>query len=279
LTLFAARPYDGGSGPFRVQFKSGSSFFMNPAHAFARLLHTLPNAATATFLALFPIVNPFGGIPMFFALTENFSRTERNRTALKVAGWVFVILVTFMFFGRFVLSLFGISLPVLKIAGGLIVANTAWGMVTASSRLTVAESADANTKEDISLTPMAMPLLSGPGSIGVVMGLAANVESVASYAGIVIGIIALSLSVYLFLRMGGPFVGRLGPNAVGAITRIFGFLILAIAVQLVADGIFDLERPEAPSTQSLAAPTPALLTASRANNRYLSVTSFSTNSE
>ena|SRR6516165_3756036 len=214
-------------------------FRMNPSHALERLLHTLPNAATATFLALFPIVNPFGGIPMFFALTENFSRAERNRTALKVSFWVFAILLVFMLFGRFVLSLFGISLPVLKIAGGLIVANTAWGMVTASSRLTVAESADANTKEDISLTPMAMPLLSGPGSIGVVMGLAANVDSLSSYIGIVIGIFALAITVYLFLRMGGPFVGRLGPNAVGAITRIFGFLILAIAVQLVADGVVD----------------------------------------
>jgi multiple antibiotic resistance protein len=253
---------------------------MNPAHALARLLHTLPNAATATFLALFPIVNPFGGIPMFFALTENFSRSERNRTALKVAVWVFVILVTFMLFGRFVLSLFGISLPVLKIAGGLIVANTAWGMVTASSRLTVAESADANTKEDISLTPMAMPLLSGPGSIGVVMGLAANVDSAASYVGIVIGIAVLSVTVYLFLRMGGPFVGRLGPNAVGAITRIFGFLILAIAVQLVADGIADL-KPEATNVAQLSSflqPSPGT-TESRAAAVYLSVTSFSTSSE
>ena len=213
---------------------------MNSAHALERLLLHLPAAATATFLALFPIVNPFGGIPMFFSLTSSFSKEERNRTALKVSFWVFVILVAFMFLGRFVLSFFGISLSVLKIAGGLIVANTAWGMVTASSRLTSAESDDASTKEDISLTPMAMPLLSGPGSIGVVMALAANVNSFLSYVGLVIGIFALTVSVYLFLRLGGPLVGKLGPNAVGAITRIFGFLILAIAVQLVADGVMDL---------------------------------------
>jgi multiple antibiotic resistance protein len=213
---------------------------MHPTSALDRLLHTLPAAATATFLALFPIVNPFGGIPMFFSLTSTFTEPERNRTALKVAFWVFVILVTFMFFGRFVLFIFGITLPVLKIAGGLIVANTAWGMVTASSRLTPDESVAANTKEDISLTPMAMPLLSGPGSIGVVMGLAAHVDSMASYVGIVLGITALAISVYLFLRMGEPFASKLGPNAMGAITRIFGFLILAIAVQLVADGVQDL---------------------------------------
>jgi multiple antibiotic resistance protein len=214
---------------------------MNSAHAFERLLVTLPAAAATAFLTLFPIVNPFGGIPMFFSLTAGMSRHDRQRTAIKVAFWVFVILVTFMFFGRFVLSILGISLPVLKIAGGLIVANTAWGMVTATSRLTTAESDDASTKEDISLTPMAMPMLSGPGSIGVVMGLAANVSSFLSYLGLVIGIAALALTVYLFLQLGGPLVGKLRPSAVGAITRVFGFLILAIAVQLVADGVLDLK--------------------------------------
>jgi len=212
---------------------------MNPAHAVENLLRTLPAAATATFLALFPIVNPFGCIPMFFSLTSGFTPLERNRTALRTAFYVFAILVTFMFFGRFVLNFFGISLPVLKIAGGLIVANTAWGMVTGGDRLTAAESDEATTKEDISLTPMAMPMLSGPGSIGVVMGLAAHVDSPTAYLGMVIGIVGLAISVYLFLRLGGPLVAQLGPSAVGAIGRIFGFLILAIAVQLIWDGVAD----------------------------------------
>lgn len=188
---------------------------------------------------MFPIVNPFGGIPLFFSMTSGFTAAERNRTALKTAGYVFAILVVFLFFGRFVLNFFGISLPVLKIAGGLIVANTAWGMVTASSRITTAESDEAATKEDISLTPMAMPILSGPGSIGVVMGLAAHADSMVSYAGMIVGIAGLAIAVYLFLRLGGPLVARLGPGAVGAINRVFGFLILAIAVQLVWDGVAD----------------------------------------
>ena len=106
-----------------------------------------------------------------------------------------VILVTFMLFGRFVLSFFGISLPVLKIAGGLIVANTAWGMVTASSRMTTEESSEALTKEDISLTPMAMPMLSGPGSIGVVMGLAAHANGFLAYIGMMIGIVLVGFTV------------------------------------------------------------------------------------
>jgi multiple antibiotic resistance protein len=212
---------------------------MSPEHAVEEILKTLPSAASATLLALFPIVNPFGGVPLFFSLTSNYPAGERHRTAVKTAMYVAAILVFFMFFGRFVLNFFGISLPVLKIAGGLIVANTAWGMVTGSSRITSAESDEATTKQDISLTPMAMPILSGPGSIGVVMGLAAHANSLVTYLGMVIGIAALALAVYLFLCLGGPLVKRLGPGAVGAINRIFGFLILAIAVQLVWDGVAD----------------------------------------
>ena len=212
---------------------------INAQMAISGLLHDLPSAATATFLALFPIVNPLGGIPLFFSLTADFPPEERNRTALKTALYVVAILVVFMFFGRFVLNFFGISLPVLKIAGGVIVANTAWGMVTGSSRMTIAESSEALTKEDISLTPMAMPMPSGPGSIGVVMGLAADADHFLSYLGMVVGIVALGLTVYLFLLLGGPFVKRLGPSAIGAINRIFGFLIFSIAVQLVWNGAAD----------------------------------------
>ena len=215
---------------------------MKSANAVQQLLTTVPVAATATFLALFPIVNPFGGIPLFFSITSGFTPHDRYRAALKTGIYVFVILVTFMFFGRFVLNFFGISLPVLQIAGGLIVANTAWGMVTGGNRMTPAESDEATTKEDISLTPMAMPMLSGPGSIGVVMGLAAHVDSMTAYLGMVIGIAALAFTVYLFLRLGGPLVDRLGAGAVGAINRIFGFLILAIAVQLIWDGMAEFKR-------------------------------------
>ena len=74
-------------------------------------------------------MNPFGGVPVVLFHDRRLSPRDRNLTALKTAGYVFAILVTFLFFGRFVLNFFGISLPVLKIAGGLIVANTAWGMV------------------------------------------------------------------------------------------------------------------------------------------------------
>jgi len=203
------------------------------------LLRGLPTAAIGTFLALFPIVNPFGAVPIFFALTSRTTNSDRRKTEVKVALFVIAILVFFLLVGRFVLHFFGISLPVLRIAGGLIVANAAWGMVTSKSRITDAEGDEAATKEDISFTPMAMPILAGPGSIGVVMGLAANSANMLTYVGMILGIAGLGLVVYLFLRLGGPLVERLGPNAIGSINRVFGFLILAVAVQLIWDGIAD----------------------------------------
>src|SRR6201998_1161829 len=154
---------------------------MTSTHALGHFLSTLPASAAATFLALFPIVDPFGGIPVFFTMTSSWTPRDRYRTALKTGVWVFVILVTFLFFGRFVLHFFGISLPVLKIAGGLIVANTAWGMVTSHARISPEENDEALDKEDISLAPLAMPLMSGPGAIGVVMALAAHVDNAAAY--------------------------------------------------------------------------------------------------
>ena len=156
---------------------------MNTAHALGHFLRTLPASAAATFLALFPIVDPFGGVPIFFTMTSTWTPQERRRTACKTGLWVFLILVTFLFFGRFVLHFFGISLPVIKIAGGLIVANTAWGMVTSHARITPEESHEAQDKEDISLTPMAIPMLFRPGSNGVVMGLAAHANSMTAYLG------------------------------------------------------------------------------------------------
>ncbi len=198
--------------------------------------------ASVSFLALFPIVNPLGAIPLFFSLTRNLPKPELHAVELKIAVYVTLILLVFMVVGPAVLEFFGISIGVLKIAGALIVANTAWAMATGASRITTDEQVEATHKEDISFTPMAMPMLSGPGSIGVAMGLGATAQSFWHFLGLSVGIVGLGLSVFLLLRSSEPLSSRLGPGTVGALNRIFGFLILAIAVQLCWNGIQDLRE-------------------------------------
>jgi multiple antibiotic resistance protein len=194
-------------------------------------------AAITAFVALFPIVNPLGGLALFFALTSADSEAERRSAAARIAVYVIGILVAFAVGGSYVLEFFGISLAALRIAGGLIVAHTAWTMVTASNRITPAENAEAKERDDIAFTPMAMPMLAGPGSIGVVMALAARPDPATWMIGITLAIVAMGALIYGLLRVGAPLAKRMGPGVLGAIDRILGFLILAIAIELIITGL------------------------------------------
>ncbi|MDD5363654.1 MAG: MarC family protein [Ignavibacteria bacterium] len=190
-----------------------------------------------SFVALFPIVNPIGAIPVFCSLTSNSTVEERKKTAFKTALNVFIILLAFYFLGEFVLGFFGISLAVLKISGGLIVAHTAWEMVTSKKKLSAEEHQEVQEKEDISFTPMALPLLSGPGSIGAAIGLSIQGYQLSYIGGISAGILLTAISVYIALMLSLPLLKILGKTGVGVLNKIMGFFILAIAVQLIVNGI------------------------------------------
>ena len=205
------------------------------------------NYAVGTLVALFPIANPIGAVPAFYSLTGSDSRTDRRKQAQRTALNVVLILALFLFAGRTVLEFFGISLNVLRIAGGLLVAHAAWEMVTSKQRITDSEHQAAIEKEDVSFTPMAIPLIAGPGSIGVVIGLATKMTQWSEYLGCLIGIILFGGLLYLCLALGETLLSKLGHNGFGALNRVFGFFILAIAVQLMADGVISLFQTAAPT--------------------------------
>jgi multiple antibiotic resistance protein len=206
----------------------------------------LLNYTIVTLAALFPIANPIGAVPVFYALTEPDSRTERKKAAQQIVMNVVVILAAFLLGGRAVLEFFGISLNVLRIAGGLLVANAAWEMVTSRQRLTDSEQEARHEQEDITFTPMAIPLIAGPGSIGVVIGLATKMTQWSDYLGCLIGILLFGVLLYICLTLGESLMSMLGRNGLGALNRILGFFILAIAVQLIADGVISLMQAAVP---------------------------------
>jgi multiple antibiotic resistance protein len=212
----------------------------------SRAMTALLGFAGATFAALLPIANPLGGAPVFAALTADDDESTRRRQAIRTSLYVFGILATFLLAGRPILEFFGISVGVLRIAGGLIVAHTAWGMVNGTSRITPDEHAHGVAKDDVSFTPMAMPLIAGPGAIGVVIGIATASHGWEHLAGAVAGIAALSIVLLVCLLAGEGVLERLGASGLGALTRILGFLILAIAVQLVVAGIYSVTGHPAP---------------------------------
>ena len=194
-------------------------------------------ALGTAFMAEFPLLNPIGHVPMFFAMTAGDSVAHRRTQALRTSLYATLVLVIALLFGQLVLRFFGISLASLRIAGGLVVAHAAWQMLTATHKLTATEHAEASEKDDISLTPMAIPILSGPGAIGVAIGLAVHGPGFLETAGYLLGFCLLGWLTYICLRYGEPLVDALGENGVGAVNRILGLLILAIAVELIAQGV------------------------------------------
>ncbi len=194
-----------------------------------------------TYVSLFPICNPFGNAAIFLSITSGEKKDNRARLALKGSLYMFAILITFFFSGSWIMHFFGISIDAIRIAGGVVIARVGMHLLSANqSHVHTPEEHDAAVeKEDISLTPLAIPILAGPGAMAVVMGLATNVRepSILSYAGFSTGIFLIALSCYLCLKESEWIQKVLGVNGINAITRIMGFLLLCIAVQLMAQGL------------------------------------------
>ncbi|MGK7921332.1 MAG: MarC family protein [Trichodesmium sp.] len=199
-----------------------------------------------TLASLFAIANPIGSIPIFYSLTSKDSRCYQIEQAQKTAINVTLILMVFLFIGSYILNFFGLSLAEIQIAGGLIVGHTAWGMVTTKQMLTQGERQEATDREDVSFTPMALPLIAGPGAIGVAISQGTQAKQLVQSLGCAAGVLLLGIIVYLCLILGKPLIDRIGQNGIGALNRIFGFLILSIAVELIAGGVTEIIKKLAP---------------------------------
>ncbi|MBN2731026.1 MAG: MarC family NAAT transporter [Balneolaceae bacterium] len=194
----------------------------------------------AAFTSIISVANPLGAMPVFISLTDQNSDKERVVIAQKAAFFMFVILTIFFLGGTYIMSFFGISLPGIRIAGGLIIMRAAYAMLTpghGDRKLSQKDKEAAKSKEDVSFSPMAMPMLSGPGSIAVVIGLASQAEGMMDLAIVVVAIILCALIAYLILRLAPISAKYIGPTGMSAVTRMMGFIAMCIAVQFILNGI------------------------------------------
>jgi multiple antibiotic resistance protein len=183
------------------------------------------------FGALFPVVAPIPMAPVFVSLTAQSSSAERMRVAIKSSLIAFVVLVVFLFAGEPLLHVFGISLEALQIAGGIIVGLT--GLAMAQQPVVLPEEAGG----DIAFSPLAVPLLAGPGAFGVLLALDARRTSSIALVGFVVAIALIALVIYLCFIFGAQIVRFLGPAPLDAIRRLFGLIVMAIGVEMVVYGI------------------------------------------
>ena len=200
----------------------------------------------AVLATLFSVVNPLGAVPLYLALTKDYTKPERHKTVLNTSVYFFLILLLFFLAGSAILSFFGISLNALRIAGGMVIMMSGFGLLSGkfeqSRAISKSVKEEAMGKEDISFTPLAMPMLSGPGSISLLISLFSE-HSELDQRAIVISVIGVTtVLVYLILR-GAPYLFKLlGVAGLKAISRIMGFIVIAIGVQYIITGAVSLVK-------------------------------------
>jgi multiple antibiotic resistance protein len=197
--------------------------------------------------ALLPIVNPLSTVGVVVSITQGLTEAERRAQIARACIYMFSILTAFLVAGGVIMSFFGISIPGLRIAGGLIVSYLGFRMLFPdASGMTGPEQAEAAHKPDVSFTPLAMPMLSGPGSIGVIIGIASTAQQsenvILNHALVAIGIAVTAVISYVVLRAATRLNSLLGATGMNAIARLMGFLLVCIGVQFVINGAAEAIR-------------------------------------
>jgi len=192
--------------------------------------------------ALFPIVNPVGNAPIFLSLTRGASAETRATLARRIAVNGFVLLVVSMLIGSYILAFFGISLPVVQVAGGLVLTATGWSLLSRPPGEASAEPAVESSHRDWvqqSFYPLTLPLTVGPGSLSVAVTLGANASG-AVVPVLIASVLAAAFiagTIYLSYAWSERLERVLGESAINVFLRLSAFLLLCIGVQIVANGV------------------------------------------
>jgi multiple antibiotic resistance protein len=200
--------------------------------------------------ALFPIVNPIGGSPVFLLLTQDYSRESRKLLARRVAMNSFILLVVSMAVGTHILSFFGISLPVVQVGGGLIVVSTGWAMLARSDQVDRGQVHQTVTTQDVlknAFYPLTLPLTVGPGAISIAITLGANEPrrlgaNVLALISAAIGAALIALTIYLCYGYADRLAAAIGQSGMNVILRLSSFLLVCIGVQIFWNGLSALVK-------------------------------------
>lgn len=192
------------------------------------------------FSTLFTIVNPMGALGPFIAMTAEYDRKRRVDTAKRACFVAFGVLLGSSILGAFVFRFFGVTIPALRIAGGTLLFFVAMDMLNARpSRVksTNEEAEEGAAKEDIAVFPLAIPLLSGPGSIVSVFILSEKATLFSHHIALYLAIAGTGLTSFLVLREANRLAGFMGQIGMNVMTRLLGLVLAAVAIQFVLDGV------------------------------------------
>jgi multiple antibiotic resistance protein len=189
----------------------------------------------SVFTGFFAIMNPIANVPIFSAMVEDADKDTKRKISRKATFIAFLIVFVFVLLGKFIFELFGITIPAFKITGGILVFFVGFEMLQ-SKKSTVKHLKDPDFDENIAISPLAIPILSGPGTIVTAM----NFVSSGSYVriAIVIGVFALMcVLTHWAFQLGDRLVLRIGKNVITVISKIMGLIIAIIGTNMIIEGI------------------------------------------
>ena len=209
-------------------------------------LRMLVEQTLLVFAALFPIVDPVGGAPVFLAMTHGLDDGQRRLLARRIVINAFLLVLGAFFIGNSIIEFFGLSVPIIQVGGGLLVCSMAWKLLHTDSPDQVP--VRPQTKEELAVRafyPMTMPLTVGPGAISVSITLGAQVpRGVLAYAigiaGAVVGALLLAVSIYGLFGYAQRLTRALGTTGTAVLLRLSAFILLCIGVQIIWSGLFAL---------------------------------------
>lgn len=202
------------------------------------------NLFLISFGALFSVINPLGTLPIFIGLTKEKNKKQITSVAIWTSVNAFIILVISFFLGNYLLDFFGISLSSLRITGGIIIASSGFALLTGSfskhKGMKKREKDDAYTRSEISLTPLAIPMLAGPGSISLLITYNQEHPIYADKIILVASILSVCLITFLLLISSRIIIKGLGASGINALSRIIGFIVISIGIEFILSTILNI---------------------------------------
>ncbi|MGF1692515.1 MarC family protein [Photobacterium kagoshimensis] len=215
-------------------------------------MHEITTMAVTVFMGFFAMMNPIANTAVFVGMTENQTIAQRKKTAIKALLTAFFIIAAFSFLGKGIFELFGITLPALRLSGGILVFLVGYHMLQGSpSKLHTHSPSDTTETEtetetdtmdedekDIAISPLALPILAGPGTIATAMNYSASGEMVH----IIITITAfasLCLITFICFLYGPKLIDKIGESGISITTRLMGLILTVIGMQMLIQGVHD----------------------------------------
>jgi multiple antibiotic resistance protein len=195
------------------------------------------------FASIFSIVNPFAAIPVYLGVTADVPVEVRARIPRRTATAAAAIMLVAYAAGESLLAFFSISIASLRVAGGILIFAMAWSMLQAKlspQKQTEAEAEEATHRDSLAIVPLAMPLLSGPGAISVMILWATQSQGGIEHVSAIGAVFAVAISIWVILSLATPISNLLGQTGMNVATRFMGLILAAVAVEFITGGLQEL---------------------------------------